>query len=117
MKKRTIRAKHLQFNLRLVSFFLFLEMLTRPHFFPLFLSRLLNVDIDIITIPRTTHLTQLPPVFYAEQSGGELRNELDFMPNLDLIAIFQRRGKAVKRDAAMHLEHTALLYIINGEPL
>lgn len=36
-------------------------------------STFLKVDIDIITTPRRSHLTQLPIVFYAEQSGGELR--------------------------------------------
>lgn len=45
------------------------------------------------------------------------RNELDFMPNLDLITIFQGVAKQLKRDATMHLEHTAPLYIINEESL
>lgn len=42
-------------------------------------------------------------------------NELDFMPNLDLITIFQGVAKLLKE--TMHLEHTALLYIINGKSL
>lgn len=42
-------------------------------------------------------------------------NELDFMPNLELITIFQGVAKLLKRDATMHLEHTGLLYTINEE--
>lgn len=42
-------------------------------FSPFYLGTFLKVDIDIITTPMRSHLTQLPSVFYAEQSGGELR--------------------------------------------
>lgn len=41
-------------------------------FFYFYLGTFLKVDIDITT-PRRSHLTQLPIVFYAEKSGGELR--------------------------------------------
>lgn len=50
--------------------FIFSLNTTRASFY---LSTYLKVDIDIITTPRRSHLTQLPIVFYAEQSGGELR--------------------------------------------
>lgn len=37
-------------------------------------------------------------------------NELDFMPNLDIITGFQGVAKLLKRDATKHLKHTAPLY-------
>lgn len=52
------------------EFILFFGIQGGPLFY---LSTFLKVDIDIITTPRRSHLTQLPIVFYAEQSGGELR--------------------------------------------
>lgn len=52
---------------------LFFSLNTPRALFNFYFSAFLKVDIDIITTPRRSHLTQLPIVFYAEKSGGELR--------------------------------------------
>ncbi len=68
----TTRRYILVYGLSALSF-LFKYTQGLNFFFFFYLSTFLKVDIDIITTPRRSHLTQLPIVFYAEQSGGELR--------------------------------------------